>query len=131
MNDVKEAAERLRRNAEGEHLTDIYRDFKLPVEQYMKDKLETSKAYLTEHPADDGEAITEDWLRSVGFEFSYLNKHLWIKSGKTGHLRHTSMAMNVNSQLWFLNGLGCANCETRGDVRRLALALGIELQETK
>jgi hypothetical protein len=70
-------------------------------------------------PADDGEAITEDWLRSVGFTHGSFDAGLWIEN---------TLGVDVKTGL-----PDCVVCNarprlrTRGDLRRLALALGIPL----
>ncbi len=91
-------------------------------------------AYLAEHPADDGEAITEDWLRSVGFSESNMNGQsmliscdcgdpveMWIEEDGLVSL----VQSNVNDHVC-LTGKKYA---TRGQLRRLCLALGIQLKE--
>lgn len=62
MSDVRLAAERLRQVENADQIPAVYKDFKFPHEKYMLDRLETSLAYLAEHPADDGDVITEEWL---------------------------------------------------------------------
>ena len=126
--DVKAAAERLRMCDAGGFIAEIYSDFKFPFEQYAEDRHATSKAYLAEQ---DPKPVTEDWLRSVGFQDSAAGESLLLrcKDSPLGHLRHTAMAFNLITGNWTANGLGCKECKTRGDVRRLAAALGITLRE--
>lgn len=96
-----------------------------------------AEAYCGEHPADENEPVTEEWLRSVGFkhgpenceiapgyEFVIQPPHccndlaLWHGYGdvfiRGGRHVFFSIARNVN---------------TRGRVRRLCAALGISLKE--
>lgn len=134
MSDVKAAAERLRRArvAWGAEYLDNPVMVEVPV-AILRDHDIIADAYLAEHPADDGEAIDEAWLLSVGFENMVSGVKMRIKSAawkdSDHHLRHTQFGFVGDA--WFANGLGCAPCKTRGDVRRLAKALGIELKETK
>jgi hypothetical protein len=82
------------------------------------------------HPADSDEAITEDWLRSIGFDtcthWGALNIGDW----------HNSIAVEWDFGKWSLGACRKAGdrCDfihkipaprTRGDVRRLLSALGI------
>jgi hypothetical protein len=81
--DVKRAAERIRRITDGEDLVSVY-DPQKPANQVGDswghwDKVDAAKsgvecdcetladAYLDEHPADEDEPITEEWLKSIGF----------------------------------------------------------------
>lgn len=86
-----------------------------------------AQAYLAEHPADENEPITEEWLRSAGFIWQSTDTYE-LHSGAFGndYLRYTKIAFRAG--LWYANGLGCADCKTRGDVRRLCSALGIPLR---
>ena len=126
---VKAAAERLWRHVKHESLVDIYRDFKFPVEQYMQDKHVTSLAYLAEQ---DSTPITEEWLRSLGGKER-------VPSGvliRGNELQLRVIAINKffdGVELWDEDGaegvlvIHKPNGLTRGDVRRLAAALGIGL----
>jgi hypothetical protein len=86
-----------------------------------------ARAYLAEN---DDTAIDEAWLRAVGFE-KPPSGGLRIKSPHWGsprhHCRYTQIYADKDG--WWVNGLGCPTPKTRGDVRRLCGALGIELQE--
>lgn len=96
--------------------------------------LAVCRDWLRLHPADDGEPVTEDWLRSVGFvtDGEYI-AYFRLRSASWGHidshLRHTNVAVRWMDRTWNANGLGCRPCETRGDLRRLCNALGITLKD--
>lgn len=92
-------------------------------------------------PADDGEPVTNAWLRSVGFQEtgkgvgvlavltvddSPVRLHRWLENWIGG-----------SERLWVYACIGQAadrvsvpSPQTRGDVRRLAAVLGITLKET-
>jgi hypothetical protein len=132
--DVKAAAERLLSGIELSDpysIGDIYFSKKDGASFSLKDIFILAESYLAEHPADDCEPITEEWLRSVGFSDGATGESLWLrcKDSQLGHLRHTAMALDLITGNWTANGLGCKECKTRGDVRRLAAALGIALKE--
>ena len=76
------------------------------------------QSYLAEHPADDDEPIDWNWLRKIGFQ-----------DMETG-LESQDHVVIVNA--WGMDFTVCngkPKPETRGDVRRLAKVLGIELKE--
>lgn len=147
MNELEAARERLRAiNAQEQDPIDVY-DLRNPppnhrgkwgrwemreaLEHGQQDDCETlADAYLAEHPADDGELITEEWLRSVGFKQSAEGTMMRLASGEPlSHLRHTAVSFDLVSGNWFANGLRCRKQETRGHLRRLCAALGIPITE--
>jgi hypothetical protein len=83
------------------------------------------RAYLAEHPADDGEPVTEGWLASVGFRQTPLKRYT-LKLGPV-------LASPPRGNLWWwavsIDPDGpCKHIptpQTRGDVRRLLKALGV------
>ena len=98
---------------------------------------ELAKAWLAEHPADDAEPLTAEWLKSVGFTDrgerpgrsmaihhfpptgEYMLTFKWI--GATMILAYVFDSMVAESKRdW-----------TRGDARRLCAALGIGLKGAK
>lgn len=155
--DVKAAAERYRKHqqrlCEDEHHKSPYW---LPLtecwsERRLEDANVLANAHLTEHPADDDEPVTEEWLRSIGFKD-------WPEDNDDKHL--FSLFIRANEEIGWecrlayqTNGfyavrmcdvdvhLGVAESVelldsrnktvkvTRGDVRRLCAALKIELKE--
>lgn len=66
-----------------------------------------AKAYLAEHPVDDDEPVTNEWLWSLPL----YRKAIWRWTN--------NFVFDVSGQ--------SAPCKTRGDVRRLLAALGIEV----
>lgn len=98
--------------------------------------VELACAYLAEHPADDDELIDAEWLRSVGFvevgdKFKRLRIEIDGPTWRSAELIH----FRLTDPYWRLDGCTenpFSSCEmrvaTRGDVRRLAKALGIDLK---
>jgi hypothetical protein len=117
MTDIQSAAERLRRHMADPNHRDTYHGKESTL---VGDWATLARAYLAEHPADDGEAITEDWLRAVGFKSMPSEVGLWLDKTVGVDLRSDTP--------------GCVVCNarpriaTRGDLRRLAEALGIPLE---
>lgn len=100
----------------------------------FRDIIGLANAWLAEHPEDDEQPVDEAWLRSVGFDGNLdPDMKMTIRPplfGRAFHyLRHTQVSF-IHGQ-WFANGMGCEQCKTRGDVRRLCRALGIELKENE
>lgn len=89
-------------------------------------------AYLAEHPADDDEPVMEAWLRAVGFEncsFPDHGKPLCIR-----FMRDCLFAVYTNGvTLISIRGMyaPASAVRTRGHVRRVCRALGVELKESK
>ena len=73
---------------------------------------EAMQKRLAEHPADDGEAITLEWLWSLGVKFGWQ-----LGKGPSGIDRIGDLSLS--RPVWI---------ETRGQLRRLCAALGIELK---
>jgi hypothetical protein len=94
--------------------------------------IEYAVARLAECPTDDGEPVTADWLRAVGFEMAENPVWLWRKSPSgvlavavrvaSGEFQITDPTQDYDSVM--VRGVG-----TRGQVRGLAAALGIPLAE--
>ena len=77
---------------------------------------------LAEHPADDDEPVTEDWLLSVGHHHRVSEDSTrWtpnsVRLGPTVFSIETDMGYGVDIPV-----------KTRGDVRHLCAGLGIELK---
>lgn len=132
MSDVQSAAERLRRVQQGETLKAVYSNphwaaatnYQLAHEC---DMAEVALAYLAEHPADSELPIDEEWLRSVGFEAFDEHGSGWFKDSPGGSTR---VSIGYRGQ-WLVNGNEmeyAAQPKTRGDLRRLCFALGVELK---
>ena len=75
-------------------------------------------AYLAEHPADEDEPITLNWWLSSGAETSLIDRDfMLIRNDVEG----------VIYLVTTLQEIPLPHIKTRGDVRRLCAALGIEL----
>lgn len=88
---------------------------------WRRDLREAAKIALREYPADDAEPITVDWLLSVGFD----------DTGIVGVtvLFVDRLVVNMPDRYWTYRDMALVRKhETRGEVRRLCRALGIELK---
>ncbi len=92
------------------------------------------EAVLREHPADDAEAVTEAWLREIGFRFDEHYRH-WNKAIDDEADLHLRFCRGV--WRWCLHyshdqaaGMSFGSRATRGDVRRLLAALKITKEST-
>lgn len=122
MSDVREAAERLREHSLLPHVRTA------DGRPYFEGDLKLlANAYLAEHPSDDDELITDDWWRDMsgGCRFIFSpDERLMLWLGADGML-----------QLCISDGGGdeisrdMPHIKTRGDVRRLCKALGVEVKE--
>lgn len=91
------------------------------------DYIKVADLCLCEHPADDDEPVTEEWLRSVGAiviretaAFGMLTLELGGLLCWRRHDRETFYLTDMRK---------LPHIKTRGDVRRLCRALGIPLNE--
>lgn len=100
------------------------------------------RAWLAEHPADDGDAITPEWLQAVGFRDDPTRGHeggpvnVWVLSDAHGEPLLTLDRINSETGGWdaFFGTVEDWNQfprepQTRGDVRALCRALRIPLKE--
>ena len=74
--------------------------------------------YIADHPADDDETVTAEWLDVLGFEYGNLSG-LYIRNPRWSRYETPT---NFFTKV-------VPHPKTRGDVRRLCRALGIELKE--
>lgn len=74
-------------------------------------------------PADDDTAVSDGWLRSVGFVKVTANETIFAKNG-------VQLRFHNGGWSFYLNGVLYPNRDTRGHVRRLCAALGIHLTES-
>jgi hypothetical protein len=93
-------------------------------------------AWLAEHPVDDDEPVTEEWLLSVGFS---KKNSAWASIGFDDEIYERYLGIEEDFSLALgehdflgLNAIyvpfpGAA--KTRGDVRRLCKALGVPLKQ--
>lgn len=114
---VREAAERLRDAIKG---NSTFR---------VGDLAAVTLQYLAEHPADNDEPVTVEWLASVGFT---IDVHQSVKVT-------ADLFLVYRGGGWFLASgadtiksaaVDLPDYKTRSDVRRLCAALGIELNES-
>lgn len=95
-------------------------------EQYRRDGLMLRDAYLAEHPADDSESVTFEWLESIGF----YRDGTHIDDPLTCCESAIYLSPDHNDEtVWvvFVEVYELGHVKTRGDVRRLLAALGIEV----
>ena len=83
----------------------------------MKDCAAVARAWLSEHPADDDEAITEGWLLANG----------WHK-GRDLFLWFDGVRVSFNGNEAFISNELAEHIRTKGDVRRLCSSLGNPLK---
>jgi len=77
------------------------------------------RAYLAEHPADDGEPVTAEWMKACGWEGSYVG--VFGIQGLAGFWDNGELHLSKPYSL---------PAATRGQLRRLCAALGVPLKET-
>lgn len=105
-----------------------------------------ARMYLREHPADDDEPVTEEWLRSVGFDHHGIggfNRLIEPSAAwKNGDPTRLFIDLDIpgSASVSMTQGVGGREVHnyvamtsmpgllTRGQVRRLCAALGIELR---
>jgi hypothetical protein len=111
--DITQAAERLRRYSNGASYISVYGDEWEDSEGIMKDRCILANAYLAEHQADDGELISEEWLKLEGYrqiEGDY--EIAKCQNGCNAVVRMTNPPSAFISSYWM-----CIT--TRGQLRRL------------
>lgn len=87
--------------------------------------------HFAEHPADDEEPVTEQWLKSIGFVTgrhtgSHWLQHTWRDTGGDKHF----LQVNLPDHAYLNDEIGVV-LKTRGDVSRLCQVLGVELKESE
>jgi len=116
MSDLQQATKRLR--------AWIANPIQCKTGSEFGDCLELAKAYLAEHRADDGEVIDSTWLNTIGW-----NKH------EDGSYKQGVYFIVIDNGQWILmlksgSVLFClAHLQTRGQLRQLCRALGVEIKE--
>jgi hypothetical protein len=136
--EVKVAADRLRRAFGGKELMEVIYDVpkRLAFKKRDDDLTHIAIAFLAEHPTDDDEPITAEWLHTTnGEKFDsgefvwFLKAHgpdfneCWISARPGGFCIVTLVPMEGNS-MWF-----SLEHQTRGHIRRIVAALGGSLKE--
>lgn len=108
------------------------------VDAVLLDTARVAKAYLTEHPADDGEPLTADWLDAITRDKEGAS-HWRLSNGPRAAgavavevvMRPSYCTVEVCGRLlrewWPLADDAGRRQYTRGDLRRLCAALGIDL----
>ena len=90
------------------------------------DNLDVVLAEFVARPADDDELVTAEWLIRSGFKQEIVNHPVFIERGDmTLCIQYKRAWLNMGYRSQRLKPV-----ETRGDVRRLCAALGIELEES-
>ncbi len=81
-----------------------------------------ASAYLAEHPADEHELWTAEWLKAVGFDgdMSKNGPGMWLRGVRI----HSDGRWSWCGQSWPFKAI-----QTRGDLRRICAALNIPLTE--
>ena len=99
----------------------------------VDDAYRVCRDWLTDHPSDDDEPVTEEWL-----ELNATAYHGPIRQYSFGNISSLRVLFWPSHELryesgWFVEAgpemKPIADQRTRGDVRRLCRALGIELKE--
>jgi hypothetical protein len=94
-----------------------------------------AKAYLAEHPVDEDEPVTREWLLSVGFrEIGAECKQMviclgpgacnWLSIDEDGYV-----SVQADGAGQGRLAIGSLKARTRSDVRRLCAALGISVKD--
>ncbi len=125
--ELRAAAERLRRYEAGERMADVYgTEIHAWDQMYRMDVHRVAQAYLAEHPEDDDVEIDESWLTVVG---------KWDADGcnfDLGPVDNLILQME-DDVAWLCSDdtvpVRIGVKENRGSVRRLCRALGVELKE--
>ena len=96
--------------------------------QRMDDVCELAAAYLAEHDEDEHEPITEDWLIAAGvFGRIDMGNNFWFQVYP--HLGSCQIGCTNHQEFYgFDVELDLPPVKTRGDVRRVCKALGIQIK---
>ena len=117
MSDLKAACERLRRVTTGESIWKVYDGLACGY-QLGEDRKLLVAAYLAEHPADEDEPVTHEWLR----ENSQAD---WVVDEPTGKPEIILRGAWQRGMVTLVTAVTIAT-PTRGHVRRLIAALGLD-----
>ena len=102
------------------------------VRELLIDCRETLAAQDVEKVADNDEPVTEEWLRSIGFEGHTADEDEGLYLRETdpdsrGREVHRSLSGKWSVSQHECGGIGLPRKTTRGQVRRLVEALGLYL----
>lgn len=143
--EIKAIADRMRRHLKAIESETTFRDSPYFAERCLgkwdrdiidEDDGALSRAFLAEHPADDDESVTEEWLLSVGFDGD------WVMLRAGERLESPEFCLSFHGiekgdgkkRAWLLTldpvkTVSVEFPETRGQVRLMCRALGITLKE--
>lgn len=146
--DLRAATERLRRIRSGEDFHTVYGGNQKPilsggkevsafadpvsVDKCLKDQQRVVGAYLAEHPADDDEPITEEWIATTSLYkcLSGTNYHLGCGEGSGMCLFWYLVEDFGKGPGWYLEECPLPiQPKTRGDLRRLCAVINIDLRK--
>ena len=116
---VREAMRRVRKNPKG------YTDFDRGADCAL-----LASAYLSEHPADEDEPMTEALAVALGGTIQHLEDDdsgpaMWIADWRNGEYK---LSIWSDGKMSISDAPEFVDCSTLGQFRRLAAALGIELK---
>lgn len=129
--ELRAAAERRRAFLNGEcpYRGDVeWNGYVYALAEELRDMRILAAAYLDEHPADDDELVIEEWLRSVGFVDE---DHEWLTlfpDDSDCRVTYDRQNGEIKVETVIAEGFRLPHVKTRGDVRLLCRALGIELK---
>jgi hypothetical protein len=129
---VKEAAERLRRvevnafNGDVCWISKVYDPVwgNPPGIDWNHDLRVVGIAYCREHPSDDDEPVSDEWLTRVGFEYCDELEAIYAYCPELGGRQ---MPLIVDGDTWKFGEFEIRQPKNCGEVRRLCAALGITL----
>jgi hypothetical protein len=121
--ELRAAAKRLHRHFSS---VSFSRDMPQLDAKALADAVVSGQLIFAADPADDGEAVTTDWLRAVGFypdDPALPNRRLRTRCGL--HITEYGGGWSLRDCLT----VNVVLLSTRGHVRRLCAALGVPLTE--
>lgn len=137
MSETRAAAERLRKHKQanecGLFSTSPYYEplaFRGYLHQLDEDRELLAYTYLAEHPADDGEVLDQKWVFStfrITINGAELAERFSLKRSRKGWGVYIINEINEYGEV--MDDRLLVYTKTRGDVRRLCAALGVELKE--
>lgn len=120
--ELRKAAKRLTGGIARQYGTGI-----LAADCAIVDGIVIAEEWLREHPADDGTLLTVNWLSSVAGEGPVVNRWFVIEIGP---LEYEPRAEEVGGPVELHPGRSDGKVlRTRGDVRRVAAAIGDPVKE--
>lgn len=120
--DLRAAAKRL---VEGE-FSENYPKF-MATTFGLADGFLLARAYLADNPDDDDEPVTMEWWKSLNNDTRFLCQDTYTLQLKDDLIFVMEAEVGLEDCVTF--PIPMSHVRTRGDVRRLCKALGIELKE--